>query len=265
MFYYQTFTEGLNVNNCITDIHLSSIHFGIESDGQPYIHLNNLYPEHESFKSVWTDLSIAYEKKISISLMIGGAGGGWETFLSRYSECYSLLTGLLKRHPIITGIDLDIEESVNLTQIISFIKDIKSEYPHFEISMSPLATSLQTDTSGMGGFIYKDIYKYDIVDYYCGQFYGTFDVNAFDLCIRNGYKANQILMGSINGTGQSSVINELKTKYPNIGGVCAWEYGSMSQQDALNWASIMHNILKNKIKHNVITRTFHKINEYMFK
>lgn len=46
----------LKSNPDVTHIHLSSIHFGKEDDGQPYIHLNNYYSENSKFDKVWKDL-----------------------------------------------------------------------------------------------------------------------------------------------------------------------------------------------------------------
>lgn len=242
VFYYQTFNKsGLQVNKTVTDIHLSSIHFGVETDGQPYIHLNNLYPEHGDFGQVWQDLSSAFDQGINITLMIGGAGGGWSTMFTRYQECYDLLSSLLKRHRIITGIDLDIEEGVNLNQVVRFIHDIKRDFPHFSISMSPLGDSLGANEPGMGGFSYNDIQKLGLVDYYCGQFYDVFSLEAFEACIKNGYKPGQVLMGSMNGSGPASVVQSVKDKYPTFGGVCSWEYGT--QSNPLEWSQTMYDIL----------------------
>jgi len=242
VFYWQTFGKIKFVEDkSVTDIHLSSIHFGIETDGQPYIHLNNLYPEHADFTQVWQELSSAYDQGIDISLMIGGAGGGWSTLFSRYTECYDLLCSLLRRHRIITGIDLDIEENVDLTQVVRFIRDIKRDFPNFIISMSPLGDSLGSNSPGMGGFSYNDILKLNLVDYYCGQFYDVFTLDSFDTCIKNGYRPDQVLMGSMNGSGPASVVQQVKNKYPTVGGVCSWEYGS--QSDPLTWSTTMYNIL----------------------
>ena len=47
--YYQSFDRNLNFAQRgvgLTHVHLASIHFGVEPDGEPYIHLNNLAPIH---------------------------------------------------------------------------------------------------------------------------------------------------------------------------------------------------------------------------
>ena len=80
LFYYQTFTTLkpiLYKNPDVTHIHLSSIHFGLDTDNNPYIHLNNDSPYNYTFDNVWQELEDADKLGIKIKLMIGGAGGGY--------------------------------------------------------------------------------------------------------------------------------------------------------------------------------------------
>lgn len=241
LFYYQTFDNGFSIDpSTITDIHLSSIHFGIETDGQPYIHLNNMYPDNSQFNQVWADMENISKQGINISLMIGGAGGGFATLFQYYTECYSMLKLLLNKHSFINGIDLDIEEQVALNDIVQLMSDLKHDFPDLIVSMSPLQSSLQYDNPGMGGFVYKDILKTGLVDYFCGQFYSDFSLAAFDQCIQNEYSSNQIVMGSINGSGSATVLAQVKQKYPDFGGVDSWEYGTMTNPQ--QWANQMYAI-----------------------
>ena len=62
IYYYQTFTglaSILKEDTPVTHIHLSAIHFGIEDDGMPYIHLNNSAPEYSKFDKVWQEIKKA--------------------------------------------------------------------------------------------------------------------------------------------------------------------------------------------------------------
>ena len=80
IYYYQTFTDLKDIlyEGCpVTHIHLSSIHFGTNNDGSPYIHLNNNEPTDKVFDDVWKDLEDASSMGIKIVLMIGGAGGAY--------------------------------------------------------------------------------------------------------------------------------------------------------------------------------------------
>lgn len=230
IFYYQTFnglSAILKTNPDVTHIHLSSIHFGTEADGQPYIHLNNLYPDHSKFDQVWSDLDKSTELGIKVLLMIGGAGGGYNTLFNNYEVAYEQLKQLLQRHPVITGVDLDIEESVNLLDVKRLIVDIRTDFPHFLISMAPIQSSLQQDVPGMGGFVYKDLYcspEGAYIDYFNGQFYSDFTEDAYEQVIKNGYPADKVVMGSISGSGNIDVVQALSKKYPIFGGVFSWEY-----------------------------------------
>lgn len=232
IYYYQTFC-GLGdllklKNQPVTHIHLSSIHFGYNKDESCYIHLNDHAPSDSKFTKVWEDIAEAQKKGIKIVLMIGGAGGGYKTLFENYDECYKLLKSTLILHPEITGINLDIEEFVDMDNVVWFVGDIQRDFPHFEISFAPMASSLQSDQPGMGGFVYKDLSKQIYIDYYNVQFYGEFTAQDFNLCVQNGYSEDSIVMGMMADpdTLKSSlkVLQTVSQKYPKIGGAFVWEY-----------------------------------------
>ena len=58
IYYYQTFTGLENVLNqkpkVVTDIIISSIHFGLNIDGSPYIHINDNNPDDKIFNAMWS-------------------------------------------------------------------------------------------------------------------------------------------------------------------------------------------------------------------
>lgn len=242
VFYYQTF-QGLDIMQLqdVTHIHLSSIHFGVEQDGQPYIHLNNTYPDDPTFNNVWSDVEQAQHQGVEIILMIGGAGGGYSTLFQYYKTCYGLLRELLKSKPYITGIDLDIEEQVELADIQQFMRDIKRDFPNFTIAMAPLQYSLQSDSSGMGGFVYKDLYQSpegEYITYFNGQFYNDFSEAAYTDVINNGYPPDKVVMGSLNGEGSIDVVQNLSKLYSDFGGVFSWEYFN-TVPDPTSWSVAM--------------------------
>ena len=84
IYYYQTFEPGLynlfNKGNVVTHIHLASIHFGNDGNGNPYIHLNDNDPRDKMFDHVWEDLKIIKQYGTKVVLMVGGAGGGFNAF-----------------------------------------------------------------------------------------------------------------------------------------------------------------------------------------
>jgi hypothetical protein len=229
IYYYQTFTglgPILHTDPDVTHIHLSSLHFGTESDGQPYIHLNDLYPDDAQFDQVWSDLDQAVSIGIKVLVMIGGAGGGFQSLFDNYEVGYQQLKTMLQEHRCISGVDLDIEEPVSLDNVKRLIGDIMTDFPDYLLSMAPLQGSLEQDIPGMGGFVYKDLYlspEGAYIDYFNGQFYSDFSVQAFDQVVLNGYPADKVVMGSMSGSGSYDVVQTLADKY-QFGGVFSWEY-----------------------------------------
>jgi chitinase len=233
IYYYQTFV-GLNdiliQDTKVTHIHLSSIHFGKDSNN-PYIHLNNNKPTNKIFDSVWKDLETAKQLGIKVILMVGGAGGAFQNLFSNYDTYYSLLKEfILDKRNIIDGIDLDIEEQATLNNVENLIKTLKADFGEsFMITMAPIQSSMQTDQPGMGGFVYKTLYKScgSLIDYFNVQCYYDYSVDAYKQIIKNGYPEDKIVMGSISSQDITNNINTIKNIvkiYPKIGGVFNWEY-----------------------------------------
>lgn len=241
-FYYQTFDTPLVLPPHVTHLHLAALHFGTEVDGQPYIHLNNYYPDSPVFDDVWDSLQAL--EGIRILIMIGGAGGGFAAFFSNYDIYYPMLVQFLHNHNCISGVDLDIEETVDIGNIRLLISDIKRDFPSFLVAMAPLQTSLQQDVPGLGGFIYKDLYmtpEGSQIDYFNTQFYTDFSIDAYNQIINNGYPANKVVMGSINGSGDAVTVQTLVRTYPTFGGVFSWEYDTTP----VGWVASMYSSMNN--------------------
>ena len=121
IYYYQTLTSlkpVLDNPEIVTHIHLSSIHFGLKTDNTPYIHLNDNPPDDPKFDTVWSELKEASSKGIKIVLMMGGAGGAFDDLFSNFDVYYKLLIDTIKEHPVICGIDLDVEEVTDIDNIL---------------------------------------------------------------------------------------------------------------------------------------------------
>jgi len=250
IYYYQTFNglkSILTPDTKVTHIHLSSIHFGTDENNNPYIHLNNNNPNDKIFDSVWEDIKKAKQLGIKIILMIGGAGGAFQTLFSNIHIYYSLLKELiLEKQDLIDGVDLDIEEIVSIDDVELLILQIKKDFGRsFIITMAPVQYSIENDVPGMGGFIYKDLYNNcgHLIDYFNVQCYNDYSLEAYNQMIKNGYPEEKIVMGSISSQNFNSNLNVLKQivkNYNNFGGVFNWEY-----YDApTNWSNIVYNTLK---------------------
>jgi hypothetical protein len=258
IYYYQTFTDlnSILVPGCpVTHIHLSAVHFGVNTDGTPYIHLNNNDPDDHMFDKVWSDLKKANDMGIKIILMVGGAGGAFNTLFNNYSTYFPLLINTIKKHNMISGIDLDVEESVKLDDIKKLINDVVKTFDNkFIITMAPIAESLESDSPGMGGFIYKDLFKSDegkYINYFNGQFYGSYQFSDFDNVVKNGYPANKVVMGMISGQDFNMVLNtlkQIKIKYPDMGGVFIWEYFNAPNNWDNRVSTILNSNLQNMLK-----------------
>ena len=232
IYYYQTFIGmSLKDDTPITHIHLSAIHFGNNQDGTPYIHLNNYPPNNKKFDSVWKDMEKAKALGIKIVLMIGGAGSAYTDLFQKFDVFYPLLVKTIKEHPVIDGIDLDIEEYVSLDNVKMLINQVDKDFGNdFIISMAPIQSSLEQDEPGMGGFVYKDLYKTkegQRINYFNGQFYDDYSENAYQNVVNNGYPANKVVMGMLSGQDLGNAIknvSKLSKQYTDFGGVFDWEY-----------------------------------------
>ena len=258
IYYYQTFNglQDILDKNVVTHIHLSSIHFGYNNDGSPYIHLNDEPPKSKIFDTVWKECEVAANKGIKIILMVGGAGGAFTDLFEHYDIYYPMLQELIESKSCIMGIDLDIEEYVKISDVKKLIRQIKEDFGEdFIISMAPLGGSLMNDEDGMGGFVYKTLYKSEegkMIHYFNGQFYGSFSFDSYDKAIQNGYPPEKVIMGmeSLEFTKDTFIealqeVQKIKQKYPNFGGVFNWEYFSSPPDPNIpsEWAVEMYNTI----------------------
>ena len=251
IYYYQTF-NGLGPllkNPTCSHLHISAIHFGVNPDKSLYIHLNDFPPSEPRFDSMWEEAEQMAKQNVQIILMIGGAGGGYQELFSNFKAYYAMLRCCLLDHPFITGVDLDIEEYVALTDVQKLIRQIKSDFPDFTIAMAPIQSSLQNDVPGMGGFCYKDLYhspEGQMIDYFNGQFYTDYSVTAYTQVIENGYPVHQVVMGMTSEmfTDQTkeeieNTLQELVKTYPEFGGVFDWEQFNAYPE----WSEIMTKVI----------------------
>ena len=262
MYYYQTLTDLSSVlikNTPVTHIILSSYHFGTNPNKTPYIHLNNKPPYDPSFNHVWDQLETAKQKYgISIHIMLGGAGGAFTDLFNDFETYYPMLIQTILASPIISGINLDVEEEVTLQNIKMLIFCLRRDLGYdFVISMAPIQSSLQSDSPGMGGFSYKDLYLSEEgqeIEFFNGQFYFDLSMKAFEQCVKNKYPDSQIVLGMIADQDfdtAKEVVTQISTKYPNFGGVFMWEF-FMAPPDTMKnpgkWAFEMKQIIDTAIK-----------------
>jgi hypothetical protein len=263
IIYYQTLID-LNplieliktkTDPILTDITLASIHFGVNSDGSPYIHLNDDSPSSNKFDTIFTQLKkLKSENQIKLNLLIGGAGTAFNQLFKEYDCYYNLLKTSLKNElNFIDGFNLDIEEDVDINNIIKLVNDLKNDFPNKQIIFAPLAESITTDNPGMGGFSYKILNNKigDKIDYYNVQCYGEYSESLFNQMVENGYPSDKLVMGMLSGQNLNNIIQELEkivdnVSYNKFGGVAVWEYYDAppsSPEHPYVWCEIMSHIL----------------------
>ena len=120
--------------------------------------------------------------------------------------------------------------------------------------MAPIQNSLQTDTPGMGGFVYKDLLNCkegEFIDYFNGQFYSDYSIDSYNSVIQNNYNPEKIIMGMIFSQDidkNIEVIKKLGQKYgKQFGGVFLWEYCNAKMDKFENnkdWAVVMKSTME---------------------
>lgn len=255
ILYYQTFT-GLGsavLTSALSHIHLSAVHFGVNPDKTPYIHLNDNPPDNPIFDPVWKEMEEFARLGKRVVLMVGGAGLAFDVLFSDFETYYPMLKETIESHSCITGVDLDIEEYVQLEDVKKLVTQLDKDFgKNFIISMAPVQSSLETNNPGMGGFVYNDLYKTpegQRIDYFNGQFYGDYTCSALTKAVENGFPPEKIVMGMLssqfNKTSESQIVKQLQLiekKYPNFGGVFDWEAFD-TYPNPIGWIELMDHAL----------------------
>ena len=255
IYYYQSFCGLDKLSSHIKDIDViivSSIHFG-SFKNDPYIHLNNYDPESPKFDEVWKEVKELHVKGVQILLMVGGAGGAYENLFKDFETYYELLKNTLNKHPYISGIDLDIEEEVDVNKVKKLMNRLMKDFgKDFILTMAPVGESLMTDGQGMGGFSYKELYNSEegkYIKWFNTQCYNSYTLETYDSIIKNGYPPEKVVFGMLSGDYDdfNTSLNEIKkvvTKYPKMNGVMIWEYitSPPDKNDPSQWCASIKKI-----------------------
>ena len=256
--YYQTFKKnylssiqwglcpGADIN---INIIISAIHFGVDKDKKPYIHLNNHPPS--SFTDLWEDVQKAFitNKQLNISLMIGGAGGAYSTLLDSTKVVpvyYQLLKDTLKRYAFISSVDLDVEEPCKLEGITALCDMLKKDFPQLKLTFAPVAATLMYNSPGMGGFYYKDLLKSVRVSSLHVQMYNDFSNTAYSQIVKNQY-TNLVLGMECQqyAMGRTAIMAQIK-QMNRPRGVFIWELGTL--ESPTKWIQDMYQCLQQQQK-----------------
>ena len=249
IYYYQTLTDLSpvikNLNPATkkpyaTHINLAAFHLGPQSDGT-LIHLNDHPPDNPTFNTPWQQLTQLQRMGVKLHMMLGGAACcSYRSLFGNWNKLYPVLKQTLRNYHF-NGINLDIEESVALSDVQRLINRLSSDFgSKFEITLAPVASNL---TSGMGlsGFNYKDLYQSPEgakIAWFNTQFYSGFgslaSTSDYDRAIKKGFPPDKVVAGMIGNPSDGGGYVDMKQvartvellvgKYPNFGGVFSWEY-----------------------------------------
>jgi hypothetical protein len=240
----------------VTDVMVAAFHLGYNTNGTPYIHLNDNVPSDPMFTTMWQEVATLQSYGVTVRMMLGGAAqGSYADLFSEWATFYPILQQTLQQYKL-NGIDLDIEEDVSLAHAEGLIGKLSTDFgSQFLITMSPVASALWGGAN-LSGFSYSELYQSSAgpkIAWFNGQFYSGFATLAsttnYEQVINAGYPPDKIVGGMIansaDGSGFVSIgtvaktVNALVTQYPTFGGVAAWEYFNAEPggtSDPIEWA-----------------------------
>ena len=258
IYYYQSladFQPIINHADCVSAIYISAIHFWSDHTG-PHINLNECRPSDPLYGDLWANAAKAQEAGIKIFLMVGGCGGAYKLLFENFDLYYPMLIQTIHQYKI-QGIDLDVEEPVELANIQMLISRLRLDLgPEFVITMAPIAEAMQSDQPGLGGFIYKELFDSLAgleINWFNIQSYSAFDAETYEQIVSNGYPPDKLVFGMISDQFSSDTfhlaldtVQQLKSAYVNFGGVFNWEYfdSPPDRSEPINWAVRMSAIQK---------------------
>jgi Glycosyl hydrolases family 18 len=247
-----------------TDVMVAAFHLGYNTDGSPYIHLNDNVPSDPMFKVMWQQVGTLQKHGVTVRMMLGGAAqGSYADLFSKWHVFYPILKRTLQRYHL-DGIDMDIEEQVSLADAKKIIDQLNKDFgSEFILTMAPVASALWGGAN-LSGFSYLDLYKSPEgkrINWFNGQFYSGFATLMTPADYEHAaqyFPPETIVAGMIgnpldgNGyvdiTTVAQTVKKLVAKYPKFGGVDSWEYfntlpGGLT--DPVKWAAIMTKAMGN--------------------
>ncbi|KAK4502288.1 hypothetical protein PRZ48_005713 [Zasmidium cellare] len=242
----------------VTHIYLAAVHI---NDNPGDITLNDNNPNDTIWDTVWSEAAQLQSQGVKVMMMLGGAAPGSYPRLCSGSNgainesYYVPLKNTLMYHKI-QGLDLDIEEQVDVSCPVNLLKRLNQDFgTDFILTMAPVATDLQPNEYGLGGFKYSTMDSQatasgkpngKLVNWFNAQFYNGWGDSSspvgYNAIISNGYAADRVVLGVLDspndgGSGWYSIntykstINTLKSTYANFGGDVGWEYWDAGSND----------------------------------
>ncbi|KAJ7460649.1 glycoside hydrolase family 18 protein [Mycena latifolia] len=225
----------------ITHLLLAAFHINFDDIS---VHLNDFPPENPFFDQMWADIAIVQSTGIKVIGMLGGAAPGTYTCLTPdlFDTYYPVLAGYIEKYNI-DGLDLDVEQSTPIDDIVHLINRLKSDFGEdFIITLAPVASAL-VEGPNLSGFDYIELEKRvgHHISWYNAQFYSGFgsffpddmylDIVAFGRGLHPSRLVATTLtnpdagFGFIDIDSITSSVQDLAQRHDfNFGGVAGWEY-----------------------------------------
>ena len=237
IFYYQTTRVPLRALPDQSYVYVSALHF---RDGSLY--LNDALADSQT--ELWRHVESL--DGVTTMVMLGGAGGAFGTLFADFDHYYAVLVDFLRARPYLKGIDLDVEEQCELSDVRRLIGCLDESFgADFAITMAPVQSSLETDCPGMGGFSYRDLVhspEGQRIDWFNTQCYDDYTCDAYDRIIANGYSPEKVVFGVCGDAYPDDCeeqVHRVYSKYgASMGGVFLWEYGD-TQIPPSRWSADM--------------------------
>lgn len=226
----------------VTHVIVAALHINEDPSG---LTLNDHAPGHSRFDTLWAEMSTLQAAGVKVMGMLGGAAKGTYARLdgddaARFERYYAPVRDEIRRRRL-DGLDLDVEEEMTLAGVIRLIDRLRADFgPEFIITLAPVAAALLRPDANLSGFDYValEVMRGHEIAWYNTQFYcGWGDCSSplmYHAMVRAGWPADKVVMGLVtnpdNGAGfvpftpLSGVLAQLRTMYPNFGGVMGWEY-----------------------------------------
>ena len=204
--------------------------------------------------------------------MLGGAAkGSFErldaddaTFHAYYQPLREMV-----RFAGLDGLDLDVEEDMDLTNVVRLIDQLKQDFgEQFIITLAPIATAMVPGGRNLSGFEYaelEEVFGENVawynVQFYCGHGDASTSTGYGTIIESGGWDPSKVVMGlSTNpqitaGWVPDFLLSEtllrLMELYPSFGGVMGWEYfGAMRiaqpWEGPWSWAEMITEVLRPK-------------------
>ncbi|KIK52935.1 glycoside hydrolase family 18 protein [Collybiopsis luxurians FD-317 M1] len=230
------------------------------------IHINNDPPDDASFIPMWRDVARMQGSGIKVMAMLGGAcQGSYKNLSKDFDTYYGLLSSCITEYRL-DGIDLDIEESESLDDLVKLIQNLRADFgTDFIITLAPVASALQGGTDSFSGFKYSDLESGygDQIDWYNVQFYSGFGTMSTttdytDIVQKCPLDPSRIVAGTLTNSDNGSgfvQLDDVKTTARKLlqqyghrfGGLAGWEYhNSMpDSKERWTWAALMKVTMNN--------------------